>query len=127
MKEEKQNHIRHSATQSLLRFLFLQINANGVLSFGSAFPFPAPVSLPLSDHALVLPYWADVNLWEGDSDVYFRQTTDSAILDDVTTDVHYGFNCSGDFQATWSLIVTWHNVSYYREDFGVQTPVGEAC
>ncbi len=100
-----------------------QINANGVLSFGSSFPVPTPVSLPLSSHALVLPYWADVNLWEGNSDVYFRQTTDSAILDDVTADLHYGFNCSGEFQATWALIVTWHNVTYYREDFSVETPV----
>ena len=103
---------------------WFQINANGVLSFDSAFPVPTPVSLPLSNHVLVLPYWTDINLWEGDSDVYFRQTTDSAILDEITADLHNGFNCSEDFQATWALIVTWHNVTYYREDFSVDTLVG---
>ncbi len=102
----------------------MQVNSNGVLSFGRPFPVPPPVTFPIADNDLIFPLWADINLWEHRSAVFFRQTTDPVILDDVRSDLHDGYYCSKDFIPSWVFIVTWHNVTMYREEFSEKYPVG---
>jgi len=49
--------------------------------------------------------------------------TDRALLTKVSQAVQHGLENSGfcDFQSTWALLVTWHNVSTSSDSSEVQT------
>ncbi|KAJ6610750.1 hypothetical protein lerEdw1_015226 [Lerista edwardsae] len=90
----------------------LQVNNNGVVSFGQPVSQFTPDPFPLTDgRAFVAPFWADVdNRITGE--VYYRQTRDKQLLQRATADINACF--PGErFTATWVFVATWDQVAFY--------------
>ena len=93
--------------------MYLQINDNGVISFGSRYNPRTPLSFPLSGtDKVIAPYWADVDT-RGSGDIYYRQTTDPSLLARATSEIRAVFSMSQNVTITSLLIVTWNKVGYY--------------
>ena len=91
----------------------IQVNDNGVISFGSRYNVRTPLSLPLNGtDKIIAPYWADVDT-RGTGQVFYRQTTDPSLLARATTEIRAAFSNSQNVAITNLLIVTWDNVGYY--------------
>ncbi|XP_010179485.1 PREDICTED: alpha-tectorin-like, partial [Mesitornis unicolor] len=94
------------------RVYFGQVNNNGVISFGTRVNQYNPDPFPLADgRPFVAPYWADVNNVLG-GDVFYRETTDPALLTRITRDINQYFPQTS-FTATWAFVATWDHVAYY--------------
>ena len=95
-------------------YVCMQLNNNGYLSFGSTFEDSTPECFPIST-ALIAPFWIDLfGLF--DSDVWYRVTTNTDIIQRVSEDVASAFPELTTFSATEVLIVTWDNVGYNCSD-----------
>ena len=90
-----------------------QINDNGVISFNSRYNVRTPLSLPLSgSYRIIAPYWADVDT-RGTGRIYYRQTSDPALIAKATSEIRRGFPMSQNVTITNLLIATWDAVGYY--------------
>ncbi|NXE98221.1 TECTA protein, partial [Menura novaehollandiae] len=90
----------------------LFVNNNGVISFDDDVRQYTPDPFPLADgRPFVAPYWADVDNVLG-GDIFYRQTTDPALLADISRDITQYFPGS-TFTATWAFVATWDHVAYY--------------
>ncbi|NXG08040.1 TECTA protein, partial [Sakesphorus luctuosus] len=91
----------------------IYVNNNGVISFNTLVSQFTPEVFPLADgRAFVAPFWADVhNGIRGD--VYYRESTDPALLRRASKDIHKYFKDMASFSATWVFIVTWEEVTFY--------------
>ncbi|NWT11368.1 TECTA protein, partial [Vireo altiloquus] len=88
------------------------VNNNGVISFDEPVRQYTPDPFPLADgQSFVAPYWADVDNVLG-GDIFYRQTTNPALLADISQDITKYFPES-PFTATWALVATWDQVAYY--------------
>ena len=93
----------------------IQINDNGVISFGSRYNVRTPLSLPLSGNSkIIAPYWADVDT-RGSGQVFYRQTTDPILLARATSEIRAAFSNSQNVTITDLLVATWDNVGYYHQ------------
>ncbi|OCT73575.1 hypothetical protein XELAEV_18036554mg [Xenopus laevis] len=93
-------------------FSSLYVNNNGLISFNSSIAMfiPSDVTTSLGNPFLA-PFWADVyNINQGD--IYYRQSTDEALLSQTTTDIRRYFH-NGNFTVKWVFVATWDNVPYY--------------
>ena len=98
-----------------LKYNFLQVNDNGVISFGSSFKAWTPTSFPLGGtDKIIAPYWADVDA-RGIGNIYYRQTTDPSLLARATTEIRAIFSTSTNVSITNLLIATWDRVGYYNQ------------
>lgn len=89
------------------------VHENGIISFGSSLKSQEPSSFPLDSHAYVAaPYWADVYTKRGGR-VWYRVTTEQAIISRAARDVIRAFPRDTKFVANWVAIVTWNEVSFY--------------
>lgn len=90
-----------------------QVHENGLISFGSTLNDQSPASFPLTNEALAAaPYWADVYTERGGR-VWYRKTTDDAIVSRATRDVIRAFPRYTGYMASWVVIVTWDEVTFY--------------
>ncbi|NXJ04933.1 TECTA protein, partial [Odontophorus gujanensis] len=90
----------------------LYVNNNGVISFDTQVKQYTPDPFPLVDgRSFVAPYWGDVDNVLG-GDVFYRQTTDPALLKLITQNINQYFP-STPFTATWAFVATWDHVAYY--------------
>ena len=93
----------------LLLIVSLQVNTNGIISFDGQNnqrrlrPFGEGYGRPL-----VAPLACDINTLRNHGRVYYRSTTDSATLQQVSSDVSNGTH----FAATSAFIATWLNVTH---------------
>ena len=93
----------------------MQVNDNGVISFGSPFNVWTPTSFPLGGtDKIIAPYWADVDA-RGTGNIYYRQTTDPSLLARATTEIRAIFSTSTNVSITNLLIATWDRVGYYNQ------------
>ena len=69
-----------------------------------------PLSLPLSEHKIIAPYWADVDII-GTGNIYYRQTTDPSLLTRANSEIRAAFPESLNISSL--LIATWNRVGYY--------------
>ncbi|XP_060775760.1 sushi, nidogen and EGF-like domain-containing protein 1 isoform X2 [Neoarius graeffei] len=91
----------------------LYVNNNGLVSFLREVSQFTPVAFPIAgDRRVVAPFWADVDNRQAGI-VFYRETKDPAILKRATEDIHYYFPEFPTFTATWALIATWHNVTFF--------------
>ncbi|MCJ8729669.1 hypothetical protein PDJAM_G00109160 [Pangasius djambal] len=91
----------------------LYVNNNGLVSFLKEVSQFTPVAFPISgDRRVVAPFWADVDNRQAGI-VFYRESKDPAILKRATEDIHYYFPEFPTFTATWVLIATWHNVTFF--------------
>ena len=102
----------------VLVLFLLQINNNGVLSFGNPMTgfTPQPIPIPgIGVPPFLSPYWADVDTRPIDGGfVYYRNSTDQALLDQASNHIRAVFpNTFSTFTSTWLFIATWDGVGYY--------------
>jgi len=74
----------------------IHINTNGNLSFGTYYSTFSPNGFPDSSHAMIAPFWADVDTQNATSGV-----------------VHYSTFDSRGGSSPNTLVVTWDHVGYY--------------
>ena len=99
------------------KIYFLQVNDNGVISFGSRFNVRTPSSFPLGGtDKIIAPYWADVDT-RGTGAIYYRQTTDTDLLARATSEIRAAFSNSQHVAIKNLLIATWNGVGYYDSNF----------
>ena len=104
------NSYLHCLIGVLLSF---QVHENGLISFGSTLNDQSPASLPLTNKVLAAaPYWADVYTKRGGR-VWYRKTTDDAIVSRATRDVIKAFPRYTGYMASWVVIVTWHEATFF--------------
>lgn len=97
----------------MVLLLSFQVHENGLISFGSTLKEQSPASFPLTKIAhAAAPYWADVYTVRGGR-VWYRKTTDDAIVSRATKDVIRAFPSYAGFMASWVVIVTWYEVTFY--------------
>ncbi|KAJ8035366.1 Sushi domain-containing protein 2 [Holothuria leucospilota] len=110
------------------RYNTLFVNTNGIISLGCPLPepqtndffnnFPLYPDLnedgELEKNVLIAPFWADVDTSNNRGNIYYRQSTESTLLNNVTNDVRNVFILYSDYIATWAFISTWENVSFYN-------------
>jgi len=97
----------------------LQINDNGIISFGRIYNERTPQPLPLQARyerslGIIAPYWADVDI-TGTGTIYYRQTTDPSLLARATNEIRAAFPNSPNVTIRNLLIATWDNVGYYDQ------------
>jgi len=62
----------------------------------------------------VAPFWADVDTTStATGDVWYRQSTDQALLDRANTQIRNGFPLQPQFTGTNLFIATWDRVGYF--------------
>ncbi len=93
--------------------ILLQINSQGVLSFGNfvleAEPQPFPGSVPV-----IAPYWDMVDLKRGGS-VYYRTSNEPDLLQQAQDDVLSQFpDLEGFFVPTSVFVATWLEVQEFQ-------------
>ncbi|XP_062853195.1 sushi, nidogen and EGF-like domain-containing protein 1 [Trichomycterus rosablanca] len=95
------------------RHMGLYVNNNGLVSFLREVSQFTPVAFPIAgDRRVVAPFWADVDNRRAGT-VLYRESQDPAILTRATEDIHHYFSEFQTFVATWVLIATWHQVTFF--------------
>ncbi|XP_069105864.1 protein mesh-like [Argopecten irradians] len=91
----------------------LYVNTNGAISFLGTLSQYTPESFPLSNsRRIIAPFWADVDIRNGGT-VWYRETTDSSILQRATDEVRLYYPSQTSFRADWVFVATWDNVAFY--------------
>ncbi|XP_077390200.1 uncharacterized protein sned1 isoform X5 [Festucalex cinctus] len=91
----------------------LYVNNNGLVSFLREVSQFTPVAFPIAgDRRVVAPFWADVDNRRAGR-VFYRQSREPDILHRAATDIKMYFSDFPDFNATWVLVSTWHQVTFY--------------
>ncbi|XP_072166031.1 sushi domain-containing protein 2-like [Diadema setosum] len=65
----------------------------------------------------ILPFWSDVDI-TSQGNIFYRETTDSAVLTRATTEVQTFFRSNMNFEAADVIIVTWEDVSFFEYQNG---------
>ena len=88
---------------------FLQVSANGVISFSGFFFDSTPETFPLTgrNDILIAPFWDDVDI-RISGRVLYRLTNTSILLDLVGASISSVFNTT--FNPTQLFIATWDDV-----------------
>lgn len=91
-----------------------QVNNNGALTFTNRAILYNQIVFPNNPHQLIAPYWADADTRVGGGNVWYMQSTDSALLANATRYIKRGFVTEQDFQPTNLFIATWERVGYFE-------------
>uniref|UniRef100_A0AC34FYW3 Uncharacterized protein n=1 Tax=Panagrolaimus sp. ES5 TaxID=591445 RepID=A0AC34FYW3_9BILA len=99
----------------------LWVNVNGAISFANPISTYTPTCAPVPrNFSMISPFWADVDTQaetpSPSSAISFRESTTSRDLQQAKREVLYAFPDLRDINFTWSYIVTWNNVTFYRDD-----------
>lgn len=90
-----------------------QVNNNGLVSFLREVSQFTPVAFPISgDRRVVAPFWADVDNRRAGK-VFYRESQDLSILTRASGDVRTYFSEFPAFNASWVLISTWLQVTFF--------------
>uniref|UniRef100_A0AC35F270 Uncharacterized protein n=1 Tax=Panagrolaimus sp. PS1159 TaxID=55785 RepID=A0AC35F270_9BILA len=96
----------------------LWINENGLISFNRKISDFTPwCKAAQSDYRIIAPFWADVDARRS-GDIYYRQTTDAAVLAKGEAELAKAFSDIGHIDLKWAFIATWVNVTYFRDPPG---------
>ena len=95
-------------------YYFIQVNNNGIISFGNSFSRFIPSRFPSnSREALIAPYWADTDTrTNGSGNVFFQETTNLTLLQRASREIQDGLSVS--FTPTHLLIATWDSIGYFN-------------
>ena len=88
------------------------MNTNGILSLQDRFTDFSPDPFPIDGLPLVAPFWDDVNIQEGGT-IYYRQTTNSLLLEDFHNELVAISPSLQSFHPTWLFIATWFRVAEF--------------
>ena len=107
------------AVEDFISFLCpgcMQVNNNGLISFGTAVSTYTPEAFPLAGgRKFIAPYWADVDTrpLNGGTVWYRQEKRDSTLLERAEDDVNWAFPDT-KFKPNWLFIATWKEVGYYK-------------
>ncbi|XP_034035125.1 sushi, nidogen and EGF-like domain-containing protein 1 [Thalassophryne amazonica] len=91
----------------------LYVNNNGLVSFLREVSQFTPVAFPIAgDRRVVAPFWADVDNRRAGR-VFYRESKNHSVLERASADVRMYFSEFSSFNATWVLISTWHQVTFF--------------
>lgn len=82
------------------------INLNGLISLNGSSNNITFNQFPVKDLNCIAPFWSQINSTNGGS-VFYRQVTNSTILNQIGFDVKNSYENFVNFRPTWALIVTW--------------------
>ena len=88
----------------------IQVNANGVLSFGTSFSEYTPEDFPLNTSRLIALFWEDHDVRHG-GQILYRFAQDVPCLSEVGSEVSDAFGVN--FSPTMLFIATWDEVPRY--------------
>jgi alpha-tectorin len=99
----------------------LWVNVNGAISFLAPISTYTPFCTALPrNYRMISPFWADVDTQSEvpspTSGISFRESNATNVLQQAKREVLQAFPNLGDINLTWSYIVTWNNVTFYRDD-----------
>ncbi len=98
---------------SQLQLSPLQVNNNGLVSFLREVSQFTPVAFPIAgDRRVVAPFWADVDNRRAGK-VFYRESREPSILRRASGDVKTYFSEFPNFNATWVLVSTWLQVTFF--------------
>jgi alpha-tectorin len=98
----------------------LWVNVNGAISFLAPISTYTPSCKPVPrDYSMVSPFWGDVDTQSEvpspASAISFRESTNPSDIAQAEREIEYAFNVT-DVNLNWVYIVTWYNVTFYRDD-----------
>ena len=110
-----------TATELLLSMVLCsQVNTNGIISFGLQFTEFTPQRFPLNNLVpLIAPFWDDVDITRF-GNIFYRQTSNAALLQRARDQLQELFPSSGNFTPTTLFIATWDRVAEYGGGSQVQ-------
>ncbi|KAF3835743.1 hypothetical protein F7725_028301 [Dissostichus mawsoni] len=89
------------------------VNNNGLVSFLREVSQFTPVAFPIAgDRRVVAPFWADVDNRRAGR-VFYRESQEPSSLRRASGEVKTYFSEFPNFNATWVLIATWHQVTFF--------------
>ena len=103
--------------------LLLQVNTNGVVSFGQRYTVTTIRSAggsnfdSVSSPPIIAPFWDDININNGGM-IYYRQVFDSFIIDQVRFEVSSRYPEVGFFFPSLVFVATWDRVAPFSSIFG---------
>ena len=93
----------------------LQVNTNGVVSFGAAVTDYTADPFPLTGSPMLTPYWGDVDTrGDGAGEIRYLQSNDPTLLSVARNDVLEVYPSFTFFNPTSLLIATWDHVGHYN-------------
>ncbi|KAM6963106.1 sushi, nidogen and EGF-like domain-containing protein 1 [Aplochiton taeniatus] len=91
----------------------LYVNNNGLVSFLREVSQFTPVAFPIAgDRRVVAAFWADVDNRRA-GQVFYRESKDPGVLRRASDDVRRYFAEFPEFRANWTLVATWHRVTFF--------------
>ena len=97
----------------------LQVNTNGVISFGSSFTSTSSGGSNfngIGTTSIVAPFWDDININNGGT-IYYRQESNPLIRDLVNQEINSIFPAEfPPFQASLVFVATWDRVAAFSSN-----------
>ena len=102
----------------IYQLLYLQVETNGLISFGIAYNYHKYPSFPDPSHYLVAPFWIDTDTSGGNGAISYETYESGYFLDHVSSFLRK--NISLSFQGTWMTVVYWDAVHPYPAKFNLE-------
>ena len=101
----------------MLHCFTIQVNNNGLISFGVPVTIFSPIIFPLinsniDEAQLIAPFWGDVDT-RGTGRVWYRETTSQADRERAQREIRAIFMEADRFIARMVFIATWDHVGYF--------------
>ena len=89
-----------------------------MISFLRAETEYTPLPFPVGDKRIIVPFWADVDITNGDGGTVFyreveRKNGNESLFSDVDSLIRANVTDMDRFHCSWIFIATWHEVAYY--------------
>lgn len=107
--------------------LHLQVNINGLITFGDVWPYWYPTLFPISLYywyrripSIIAPFWNSVDIQREGSVLYKMYSVGAnsksdKLLDRVSRFVSAKHESAFNFSGTWMLVVDWNSVPPYPQ------------
>ena len=99
-----------------LWFFIMQINTNGVISFGDTFTDTSSSGsnfFDVTSPTIIAPFWDDVDIRKGGS-IYYRQDTDPLVAGQISLEISSQYPEVGNFTPALVFVATWYRVAAFR-------------
>ena len=87
----------------------MQINTDGIITFGGPAPQAGPTASPPEGTTLIAPFWSDADT-SSSGNVFYRLTYDAELLENVASTITTSFMTIREISLSWLFVVTWDEV-----------------
>ena len=105
----------NKALNFCILFIIIQVNTDGLISFGQPVPQNNSYPFPLSGDTglqFIAPFFADVDT-RGTGVVWCRETRNTTVLNRAGEEIRKTFTNHFSFQPEFVIIATWDSVGYF--------------